>query len=227
MPGTGPSEEVDALAAECAKATAFLRPLGDDDWRRPTRCTPWRVREVLVHMTTMMRTVTETCSVPSLDEDAKKDRLSWWDYDIEQDKAEGAAWIAEASNSFPEGSILGEWEDSVDGAISAARSALEDGDPIVKPGELPIALSEYLATRVLEITIHTMDVRDAFGIPPDPSPEGMAVTHGILAGLLGADPRSYGFADADFAIVATGRRPLTDDERARLGDRAARFSLLA
>ena len=53
---------------------------------------------------------------------------------------------------------------------------------MVRPGDKFICLSEYVATRVLEVTIHTMDVRDAFGLGPDPSPGGMAVTIGILGG---------------------------------------------
>lgn len=223
----GPRAEVDALDAECARFTAFLQTLSDEDWSRPTRCAGWVVRDILVHMTTMMEYVAETCSKPFLETDPKKDRLGWWDYDIEQDKAEGAEWVAEAGARYPQGSILKEWEAAVAGAIPAARAALAGKDPVVQPGEQPILLSEYLATRVLEMTIHGMDVRDAFGLEPDPSPEGIAVTLTILTGRLGDDPHAYGFDDADFANAATGRRPLTSEETERLGALTGRFPLLA
>jgi uncharacterized protein (TIGR03083 family) len=222
-----PREELDALAAECARFTTFLQSLRDEDWIRPTRCTGWDVRDVLVHMTTMMQGVERTATEPFLDDDPKKDRLSWWDYDIEQDKAEGAEWVAEAGTRFPAGSMLSAWEATVAGAIPAALRALSSGDPVAKPGEQPIKLSEYLATRVLEMTIHGMDVRDALGLEPDPSKEGIAVTHGILAGRLGADPGESGFDEVDFANAATGRRSLSEEESERLGDLAKLLPLLA
>ena len=223
----GPHTELDALDAECARFTAFLQTLDDGDWQRPTRCTGWVVRDILVHMTTMMETVAETCAKPFLDSAPVKDRLRWWDYDIEQDKVEGAQWVAEASARYPEGSMLKAWEAAVASAIPGARNALAGGDPVVQPGERPILLSEYLATRALEMTIHGMDVRDAFGLTPDPSSEGIAVTLGILAGRLGADPAAYGFDGADFANAATGRRTLIAGEIERLGALAGRFPLLA
>lgn len=223
----GPHAELEALDAECARFTAFLQTLPDEDWQRPTRCSGWVVRDILVHMTTMMETVAETCAGPFLDTTPEKDRLRWWDYDIEQDKAEGAQWVAEAGARYPEDSMLKAWGAAVANAIPAARSALAAGDPVVQPGERPILLSDYLATRVLEMTIHGMDVRDAFGLGPDPSPEGIAVTLTILAGRLGADPAAYGFDDADFANAATGRRALTPEETERLGALAGRIPLLA
>jgi uncharacterized protein (TIGR03083 family) len=223
----GPRTELDALAAECTRITTFLQTLRDADWKRPTRCAGWDVRDVVLHMTTMMEYVARTATSPFLEADPKKDRFAWWDYDIEQDKAEGLAYIAEASVRFPDGSILAEWEAAVASAIPAARAALSSGDHVVQPGEQPILLSEYLATRVLEMTIHGMDARDALGLGPDPSDEGMAVTLGILAGRLGDDPRTYGFDVADFANAATGRRPLTDEELRRLGPLASRLPLLA
>ena len=63
-----------------------------------------------------------------------------------------------------------------------------------------------------------MDVRDAFRAAYDPTPEGMDVTIGILAGRLGGDPRALGFDDADFADLSTGRRDalsVTWDEQSR------------
>ena len=223
----GSREEVDALAAECDRLTAFLHGISDDDWSRPTRCAPWDVRMVLIHMTAMMERVAETCAEPFAEEEPRKDRLRWWDYDIEEDQAETAEWIEAESKRYPEGSVLGEWEAAVGRAVPAASAILDDVDPVVMPGEQPIRLSEYIATRVLEMTIHATDVLDAFGRAPDPSPAGLAVTMTILSGRLGADPRTFGLDDADFALASTGRREVTDAERERLGPLAEKLPLLA
>jgi uncharacterized protein (TIGR03083 family) len=223
----GPREEIDALAAEGAKTSAFLRGLDAPEWTAPTRCPPWDVREIVVHMTMMMEGVDETAIAPFLDVQSVKDRATWWDYDIEEDQAETLHWVGEAGSRLPEGSLYERWHSAIGRAVPAVIASLEDGDPVVQPGDNPILMSEYIATRVLEITIHSMDVRDAFGLAPDPSPEGLAVTMGILERRLGSDPRAMGFEDADFTLVATGRRAPTADDRKRLGSYAAKLPLLA
>lgn len=223
----GSRDEIDALGAECDRLTAFLRGISEADWSRPTRCVPWDVRMVLIHMTAMMERVAEICAEPFAEDEPRKDRLRWWDYDIAEDQAETAEWVEREAKRYPEGSVLGGWQAAVERAVPAARAILAGADPVVKPGEQPIKLSEYIATRVLEMTIHAMDVLDAFGRAPDPSPEGLAVTMTILSGRLGADPRTLGFDAADFALASTGRREPTEAERARLGTLAEKLPLLA
>jgi uncharacterized protein (TIGR03083 family) len=227
MTSPDPRDEIDALAAEGANLSDFLRGISAEDWKRPTRCPAFDVRDLVVHMAHMVKRMGEKCGEQFVDVEAEKDRLTWWDYDIEEDQEETARWVAEAGAAYPDGPILGEWESDLNGCVSAVVSCLEQGDPMVRPGDAFIRLSDYVATRVLEVTIHTMDVRDAFGLDPDPSAQGMAVTHGILSGLLGADPRTLGFSDADFAVASTGRRPITGQERDRLGPLADLLPLLA
>jgi uncharacterized protein (TIGR03083 family) len=222
----GPREEIHALAAEGATLSDFLRGISVEDWKSPTRCPMFDVRDLVIHMTTMMQRMGETCGEHFPGAEAQNDRFGWWDYDIEEDQKETAVWIAEARTQFPDGPILDEWREALDAGVAAVVESTEHGDPIVRPHEKFIHLSDYVATRVLEITIHTMDVRNAFGLGPDPTPNGMVVTLEILAGLLGADPRALGFDDADFADLSTGRRPLTGDDKERLGPLADRLPLL-
>ena len=227
MPSAGPREEIDALAAEGAKTSAFLRGLDAPDWKAPTRCPPWDVRDIVVHMAGMMEGVGRTALQKPLSIPAVKNRVTWWDYDIEEDQAATREWVEESSARMPEGPLYDRWQASLDRALPAVVASLGSGDPVVRPGDNPILMSEFIATRVLEITIHTMDARDAFGLGPDPSPEGLEITLGILATRLGADPRALGFEASDFILLATGRRPITDDDRSRLGSRAAALPLLA
>jgi uncharacterized protein (TIGR03083 family) len=223
---SGPREEIDALAAEGAKTSAFLRGLDAPEWKAPTRCPPWDVREIVVHMTAMIETVAEKAGLRPVDATPTKDRVTWWDYDIEEDQKATLDWVQQEATNYPEGPLAGRWQAALERCIPAVIASLAGGDPVV-PGDNPILMSEYLATRVLEITIHTMDVRDAFGLGPDPSPEGAAVTLGILRTRLGADPIAMGFEAADLILVSTGRRPLTAEDRTRLGPYAPKLPLLA
>ena len=224
--GAGPREDIDALAAEGEKVSAFLRGLNDAGWRTPTRCPPWDVREVVIHMTTMMRKMGEAAAAP-VEAEPSEDRASWWDYDIEEDKVRSLTFMEEQTTRFPAGGLYEEWNAAIERCVASVRSALAEGDPVVRPGDSSIVLSEYVATRVLEITIHEMDVRNALGLDPDPSPEGLAVTVDILQRRLGEDPIALGFEAVDFVLLATGRRELDDHDRARLGMPATRLPLLA
>lgn len=227
MAKPGPREEIDALAAEGAKTAEFLNGLDAPQWKAPTRCAPWDVREIVVHITAMVEAVADTAERPPVNAEPEKSRVTWWDYDIEEDQAATLDWVMQEAAGYPDGPLADRWQSALDRCVPAVVASMTDGDPVVQPGENPILMSEYVATRVLEITIHTMDVRDAFALGPDPSPEGIAVTLEILEARLGADPRAMGFDAADFILLSTGRRPLADEDLERLGSRIDRLPLLA
>jgi len=58
-----------------------------------------------------------------------------------------------------------------------------------------------------------------------PSGPGLAVTRATLDGVLG-QPVPAGWDDVTYALKATGRAELTDDDRASLGELATRLPLL-
>ena len=68
-----------------------------------------------------------------------------------------------------------------------------------------IRLDHYLQTRVLELTVHTLDLQVALGIQGEPPPEALSVTLHLLADL--AADSGHGGA---LALAATGRGVLPD-----------------
>jgi hypothetical protein len=83
-------------------------------------------------------------------------------------------------------------------------------------------------TRVLEATVHGLDLALAVGRAPWATREGLEVTCAVLYGLLGdRPPEGIGWSAIEFVETATGRRRLTDRERARLGAPAEQFPLLS
>jgi len=91
-----------------------------------------------------------------------------------------------------------------------------------------LTLDEYLRTRVLEVTVHRMDLEDALGLPSWGTDSAVSIVDDILVGLLGTEPpRSLDWDVVDFMATGTGRRELTDAERTKLGVRLSkRFPLL-
>lgn len=78
-------------------------------------------------------------------------------------------------------------------------------DTIVRYNNGGIRLGDYLATRVLEITVHSMDLCVAMGQELEPPREALSVTLHLLADL-GVDSGVGG----KLALAATGRGVLPD-----------------
>jgi len=218
-------EPVAALAAEAERTGAFLEDLGSNDWHLPTRCPPMNVRELVVHALRGAYRVLAFLEAPA-DGQPEKDAVTYYRYDA---RAVGPEVVerarAESSKRAADADIAAEWRDAWTDAIHAARAASED-DPLLVSPFGTIRLREYLRTRCVEVSVHAMDIRHACGLEPNPTPEGLEVACDVLRGLLGADLRPLGVDDVRFALTGTGRAPLTNAEREKLGPLSDSFPLL-
>ena len=107
------------------------------------------------------------------------------------------------------------------------RASTADGSAVVVTFGPSIAFDEYLKSRVLEVTVHRMDLEDALGRKGWGTDAAISIVDDILVGLLGAEPpRALEWDAVDFLDAAAGRRSLTDGERKKLGRLARRFPLL-
>jgi hypothetical protein len=117
------------------------------------------------------------------------------------------------------------WDELWPRTLDTARQA--DRSRIVVTWGPATTFDEYLKTRVLEITVHRMDLEDALGRKGWGTDLAVSIVDDILEGLLGEQPPSDLEWDVvDFIETGTGRRPLTASERAILGPLADRFPLL-
>ncbi|MDE2837319.1 MAG: maleylpyruvate isomerase family mycothiol-dependent enzyme [Chloroflexota bacterium] len=78
-------------------------------------------------------------------------------------------------------------------------------DTIIAYDNGGIRFVDYLETRVFELTVHTLDLANAIGVPVEPSREAMGVTLQLLAALALESGRG-----APLALSGTGRGPLPD-----------------
>ena len=220
------TEPLDALEAETSRAQPFLASLSVDDWLRETRCPPMSVRELTVHALRGAYRIVELLAKPVLGAEPEKDAVTYYHYDP---VAVGAGVVSRAREEStarpPDADLATEWTAAWKVALEAARAAIVD-DPVIASPLGTIRLREYLRTRCVEVTIHLMDLADALGRAPEPSPEGLEAACDVLRGLLGTDLRPLGMDDARFALVGTGRGELTTAERQMLGPLADSFPLL-
>jgi uncharacterized protein (TIGR03083 family) len=220
------ADPLEALAEECEEVSKIVLDLLEDDFDRPTRCTAWNVKELLGHMyRDVDRTNTALASLPP--PEATHDAVTYWtSYDPVTDGRDIADRAKELAGQFGSGTQLAEsWDQMWRRAVRAAGKA--DRARLVATWGPVTTLEEYLRTRVLEVTVHRMDLEDALGRKGWGTDRAVSIVDEILEGLLGREPPSDLEWDVvDFIEAGTGRRELTGGERKILGPLAGRFPLL-
>ena len=86
----------------------------------------------------------------------------------------------------------------------AAIEGLEDDAPVATPFGT-VRLIDYLPTRILEVTVHMMDIAEAVGIQAEPPPSALNAS----PALLGETAVSQGDG-AMLAMALTGRQTLPE-----------------
>ena len=199
--------EIDAFAQECAATEETLAGVPDDAWDRPALGS-WNLSQLAAHLVRATTRVTEYLPLP-VDGEPACDRVSYFQFDYDA----AAAGVAQRSVDEAEGVDPSVWCGRFGAGWRATVVAADTHGPdqLLTTFRGPMRLDEYLATRVLEVVVHHLDVRVALDLPPIPTPAAATMTMGILEQLLG-EPRPRNLGRTRFIQVATGRLP-SDDPR--------------
>lgn len=197
--------ELAAFEAECVRAEASLRAVRDDDWQRPG-LGEWTLHQLAVHLTRGAGRLAVYLDQP-VDGPPVKDRMSYFQYDPEKIAPGVAARAAQEATELQPADVANTFAAAWRAGVQAAEAGAA-GQTMATPfGTMYVA--EYVATRVLEMVVHHMDVRRALDLAPDPDPDAGALVVEILEALLEGDrPRNLG--RDRFILVATGRLPHDD-----------------
>ncbi len=229
------SPEVDALEAQCKELSTLVGELADTDWGRATRCPGWNVVELVAHCEGMLQRLVGA-NAEQVDGEPEIDRVGYYGYDPDGPR-EGEDPSKTFSDVIKErvveeagGRSAEEVRTSLDEAIPAAIAGIADvpADRVIKrSGHPKMRFDEFVASRVLELGVHTMDIGHATLRGERVHPDAVPVITGILQGLLGADlPPGMGWDERTFILSGTGRRRLEPNERFALGSLASKFPLL-
>ena len=159
----------------------------------------WNVRDLVGHTSRSLTRVEEFCAQPS---ETATVLSAAEHYRLPADNDEIAARGREA------GAELG------DDPAAAVRTAADrvlpllDGlseDMVISYPNGGIRLGDYLETRVVELTVHTLDLANAIGADAEAPDEALSVTLHLLADLAVASGQG-----AALALAATGRGLLPD-----------------
>ncbi|GAA2863953.1 hypothetical protein Acy02nite_72200 [Actinoplanes cyaneus] len=224
------SRALDAFRLEAASLSRAVAGLSEQEWRLPTRCEPWTVRELLGHVRVViawlpgMLTAAEPAKaeVSAVDYYRPDDRFDAQTntarIGLAQDYAAGVGGGAALVADF-----TATWQ-LVD---RQCRAEHEDRVVLTRHGDAML-LSQFLLTRVVEIAVHGLDIADALGHEPWLTRQAGDV---VMELQLGPDwrnaIRALGWDRLAFLRKATGREPLESADVARVERLGVRWLTLS
>jgi hypothetical protein len=119
--------------------------------------------------------------------------------DINEQVAAGGRRAAASLGNDPKAKVR-ESAERVTGVLDSLTDTL-----VIRSQAGAIRLEDYLATRVVELLVHTLDIAAAVGLSTEPPPQAMGMVLNVLSDLAvmkGTAP--------ELALALTGRRPLPD-----------------
>jgi uncharacterized protein (TIGR03083 family) len=220
-----PADPLIALRVECEAVSRTVRPLAEEEFPKRTRLPAWNVKELLGHMYRDVDRTNVALGQPPPGA-ADTDSISYWRrYDPAVDGPDIADRAKELAATFDSGrELVQAWDRMWPLAVDAAAAA--DRRRVVVTWGPALTLAEFLRTRVLEVTVHRLDLHDALGLAPQPTDEGLGITAEILRGLMGGRLPPGLWNAVTFVEKGTGRVDLTDGDRVALGRLAESFPLL-
>ncbi len=192
-----------AVRAAFAKAaTSYLDTVSrvrPDQWDLPGALGEWTVRELTAHSLRAFSTIESYLSAAPAVDRVMAEAVDYFAFVL----ANPGLHAGVAQRGHEAGAALadpvGEAEATAARVLALVASTLDDEPVNTFAGQLPF--SEYLATRVLELGVHTLDLQRATGQPVGVHPDTCAVVLDVLLQL--ADPNTI-------VLALTGRQALPD-----------------
>ena len=211
------------------RLTETVQGLSDADFQRATRCPGMPVGPLLVHLLyDAERALIAFASPATVEPD--RDFVTYWKDFPPHPKGDDAGTSFErtvAAAYRKPGVLVQHWREVSEAATRAAAFGLaEKGRRIETQGHV-LRATDFVATLVLEATVHHLDL--IVGLPgaPEPDPEGLQVTARTLDGLFGPEAwDEIGWDTTTYILKATGRVPLDEADLDMLGPHADRLPLL-
>ena len=200
--------ELEAFEAECRAIEATLAGIDPQAWSGPG-LGEWTLHELTAHLVGSAARLAEYAQQPLSGDSPVCDRVEYWQMDLSAEAPAVAARARERAAGLPPERI----EESFARAWTSTAQVVADRGPdaLVNTLRGPMRMDDYLATRVVEVCVHHIDIRTAVDLPAAATPAASRMTMELLEALLGA-PRPRNLGRVRFILAATGRVP-SDDPR--------------
>ncbi|MGY1736658.1 maleylpyruvate isomerase N-terminal domain-containing protein [Geodermatophilus sp. SYSU D00684] len=190
---------------------------------QPSGCAGWTVLDLTQHLLDDARRGLVALATPA-EAPATTDAVAYWRaWQPAPAEDDGTLWRTRVRASVTDGLRgLAPLYVRTAAAVGVAAGRVGPGELVGTQGWV-VRVDDLLSTLAVEAAVHHLDLV-AHLDRPGPAPELLAEVRRVLEGLLGG-PLPPGWDDATAVRRGTGREPLSDADRAALGDAAARFPL--
>ncbi|MEV4211978.1 maleylpyruvate isomerase family mycothiol-dependent enzyme [Micromonospora sp. NPDC049662] len=205
------------LGREIDAFTGALVEVPPPEWERPSRCDPWRVRDVVGHVIVVLSRVPDMVAAPAPGR-AGTTAAQYYRADgrFSDDTNDERVRTAQRRAADPDAATLvRDLADTGRTVVEVCRDEPADRVVRTRHGD-PMLLSDFLTTRLVEVVLHGLDVADALPREPWLTP---AATEHLLRLLFGPQWRVAVDATGDPITLlrkATGRAPATVNDRRAL-----------
>jgi uncharacterized protein (TIGR03083 family) len=200
-----------AFNGELDALDQVIAAISPADLARPTRCTDWPLELLLAHLVRGVDRLRAYLSEGFPEEPASIGWLSYWTtIAVVADSASITEHAKVFAAQLNNRAVSRVWTDVHARAVQLVRAAPADRGVPTPFGVL--RLDHYLPTRLLEVTVHGLDLRHALGLEEVVTPDALAITAQILDALLPGDRAPGLDDDLTFVLAATGRLA-NDDSR--------------
>ncbi|MFN2490746.1 MAG: maleylpyruvate isomerase N-terminal domain-containing protein [Actinomycetota bacterium] len=206
--------------------TGLLEGVDDNAFFRPTLCTGWVVSDLVFHLMLDAQRALIAFATPSEDPPDVDFITYWrpWSSDSESAVAH-ARFVRIAASAYSTPSSLVAHGRATAEAVVRAASEIDMAGRVATQGHT-LTVPDFLATLAVEATVHYLDLVAFLDDAPNPDGAALALVRRTLDGLAGTSV-DMAWDDRVYALKATGRLPLTDDEPEQLGSIAGDFPLFS
>jgi uncharacterized protein (TIGR03083 family) len=220
------NEVVDALQAEYVALDRVITRLSEENLLTPSACSGWTNADLVFHMLLDAQRALVTFNSPA-EGPPSTDFVSYWNgFQAANESARAhARFVRISAAAHPDQKIIASrWHQTARAALRNARSTSEAGF-VTTQGHI-LSIADFIATLVVEATIHHLDLVANLDTPSCPPAAAVGITTATLDGLLQAR-RPDGWDEITYLLKATGREPLTEQDRVALGDAGNRVPLFS
>ncbi|WP_432251596.1 maleylpyruvate isomerase N-terminal domain-containing protein [Streptomyces sp. HNM1019] len=199
--------------------------LPDEDFARPSGCAGWLVRDLVCHLVIDAQDVLITLATPT-DAEPTRDAVTYWEVADTPPTGDDPldALTVRLAAAYEDPWLLKFHLDDV-GSAAGRAAGLAGPGLRVSTRDVVLTADDYLSAYVMEWTLHHLDLIAHLPGVAGPPAESLAGARETLERIAGA-PFPVSWSDKDALLVGTGRRAPTAEERADLGDLAAKLPLV-
>lgn len=196
-----------ALRMECGALDVVIDHLRAEDLARPTRLPEWTFQQLVAHLVRGVDRIRAYLAAPI----PPGAEVSWLDYWVSAREIADPDGVARRAREFAaqinDRPVRDVWRETWRRSVDEAGAC--EPERVLKPPFGPMRLDHYLTSRVVEVTVHGLDLREALDLEEVATPLGIAVTSTVLDGLLGGE-RPADLEGVPYLLAATGRVPHDD-----------------